>query len=147
MNFNSPFIIPLAGILVAIVAIVSATIGQAHARSIKAEQRMAMLARGMSVEDIDRLLNTKGEPGEPGPQKDPFRSRAGIRLTGIILSSIGVGLILLGFALEVILNVREVLACSAAGLIPLAMGAGFFIDYYMQKREAERLGLEPPRPV
>lgn len=143
--FDTPFIIPLAGILVAIVAIVAGAFERAHTRNIKAEQRMAMIARGMPIEDIDRMLNSNAGSGDPGMQKDPLRTRAGVRLTGIILSSIGVGLILLGLALEVILNVREVLACSAAGLIPLAMGVGFFIDYAMQKREMERLGLEPPR--
>jgi hypothetical protein len=148
MHFwNSPFIIPLAGILVAIVAIVSGSIERSHSRSIKAEERMAMIARGMSIEDIDRLLNTKAAPGEPDAQKDPLRARAGVRRAGIVLSSVGVGLILLGLALEAILNVREVLACSAAGLIPLAMGIGFFIDAHLQKREMERLGLEPPHQV
>jgi hypothetical protein len=35
-----------------------------------------------------------------------------------------------------------VLAGAAAGLIPLAIGVGFFVDYNLQKRELARFGLE-----
>ena len=45
-------------------------------------------------------------------------------------------------SLTAILQVREVLAVAAAGLIPLAIGIGFFIDYNLQKRELSRFGLE-----
>jgi len=44
--------------------------------------------------------------------------------------------------LAAILHVREVLSGAAAGLIPLAIGVGFFIDYNLQKRELSRFGLE-----
>jgi len=144
MHDISPFIIPLAGILVAIVAIVSGTFSKVHTERIKADERMAMIARGMSIDDIERVLNTRGVSGTEGSPADPLRARSGTRVAGVVLSSIGIGLILLGIALEIILNVREVLACSAAGLLPLAMGIGFFIDYAMQRREMHRLGLEPP---
>lgn len=144
MHDISPFIIPLAGILVAIVAIVSGTFSKVLTERIKADERMAMIARGMSIDDIERVLNTRGVSGTEGSPADPLRARSGTRVAGVVLSSIGIGLILLGIALEIILNMREVLACSAAGLLPLAMGIGFFIDYAMQRREMHRLGLEPP---
>ena len=54
--FETPYIIPLGAFLVAIVAIVSGAVSQAHARRIKAEQRMSMLQRGMTVEQIDQLF-------------------------------------------------------------------------------------------
>jgi hypothetical protein len=38
--------------------------------------------------------------------------------------------------------VHEVLSAGAAGLIPLAIGVGFLIDYRMQKRDFSRFGLE-----
>ena len=34
------------------------------------------------------------------------------------------------------------IAVSAAGLIPLAIGVGFLVDYNLQKRELSRFGLE-----
>jgi len=37
---------------------------------------------------------------------------------------------------------RDVLAGAAVGIIPLAIGIGFFIDYNLQKRELSRFGLE-----
>ena len=36
----------------------------------------------------------------------------------------------------------RLLTVSAAGLIPLAIGIGFFVDYALQKRELARFGLE-----
>jgi hypothetical protein len=45
-------------------------------------------------------------------------------------------------SLYVILNERDVLAGAAVGIIPLAIGIGFFVDYNLQKRELSRFGLE-----
>jgi hypothetical protein len=67
---------------------------------------------------------------------------ANARRAGIVLVSLGVGLVLFFAALSVVVQVREVLAGAAAGLIPLAIGVGFFIDYNLQKRELSRFGLE-----
>jgi uncharacterized membrane protein len=141
MNLTmSPFVVPLGAFCVAIVAIIAAQFGAAHRARAKAEQRMAMVARGMSIEDIERLLGAPGAP-EISP-KDPLRSLGNARRAGLVLVSFGVGLVLLGLALAVILSERDVLACSAAGLIPLAIGVGFLVDYQMQKRELSRFGLE-----
>jgi hypothetical protein len=140
MNFAfSPFIVPVGAFVVAIVAIVSGIVGRAHARRVKAEQRMAMLARGMSIPDIERLLETKEEEDRPA---SALRSLSNARRTAIVLVSSGVGLIIFFLALTVIVQERDVLAGAAAGLIPLAIGIGFFIDYNLQKRELSRFGLE-----
>jgi hypothetical protein len=40
------------------------------------------------------------------------------------------------------LNERDVLAGAAVGIIPFAIGIGFFVDYNLQKRELSRFGLE-----
>ena len=48
--------IPLGAFVVGIVAIVAGVMGEAHRVRVRAEQRMAMVARGMSADDIDRLL-------------------------------------------------------------------------------------------
>src|ERR1017187_8801019 len=141
--FASPFIIPLGAFLVAIVAIVSGAVSQAHARRIKAEQRMAMLHSGMTVEQIDQVLRPSTAYGEELEKiKDPLRGLGNTRRAGVVLVSVGVGLVLFGLVLTSILQVREVLTVAAAGLIPLAIGIGFFIDYNLQKRELSRFGLE-----
>jgi hypothetical protein len=105
---------------------------------------MAMLQRGMSAEQIAQILQPEesGECGQGARTKDPLRSLANARRAGVVLVSIGIGLGLFGWLLSAILQVREVLAVSATGLIPLAIGVGFFVDYSLQKRELARFGLE-----
>ncbi len=51
-------------------------------------------------------------------------------------------LMLFFFALTAIIGERAILSGAAAGLIPLAIGIGFFIDYNLQKRELSHFGLE-----
>jgi hypothetical protein len=138
--FNSPFIVPVAGCAVGAIAIISGIWFEAQQRRNKADQRMAMLARGLPIAEIERLLG----PGENAKQtpKDPMRSLGNARRTGIVLVSFGAGLILFFLVLTAILQVRAILSGAAAGLIPLAIGIGFFIDYNLQKRELSRFGLE-----
>ena len=141
MNFLfSPFVIPVAGILVAIVAIISGIWLDGHKRRLKSEERIAMISRGVPLADIEKMLGTGDE--EKPPVKDPLRSLGNARRAGIVLVSVGLGLILFFLVLTAILQVREVLSGAAAGLIPLAIGVGFFIDYNLQKRELSRFGLE-----
>jgi hypothetical protein len=135
----SPFIVPVAGCLVGIVAIVSGIWFEAQQRRNKAEQRMAMIARGVPIAEIEKLL---GSGDEEKRVKDPLRSLGNARRTGIVLVSVGVGLSLFFVALSAILQERNVLTGAAIGIIPLAIGIGFFIDYNLQKRELSRFGLE-----
>jgi len=137
---RTPFIVPIGAFVVAIVAIISGIWSQAHARRVKAEQRMVMLARGMSIDEIEKLLGSSEE--EVRPPKDPVRSLGNARRAGIILVSSGIGLMLFFIALTVIVHTREVLSGAAVGFIPLAIGIGFFIDYHLQKRELSRFGME-----
>jgi hypothetical protein len=136
----SPFIVPVAGCLVAVVAIISGIWLDGHKRRMKSEERIAMLARGVPLAEIEKMLGAGDE--EKPAAKDPLRSLSNARRTGIVLVSVGVGLILFFIVLTAIVQVREVLSGAAAGLIPLAIGVGFFIDYNLQKRELSRFGLE-----
>ena len=138
--FESPFIVPIGAFVVAIVAIVSGVIGQAHSRRVKAEQRMAMLARGLPMAEIDATLNADRERDERAPTS-PTRRMANSRLTALVLISSGVGLVLFGAALEVILQERDVLSLCAIGLVPIAIGIGFFADYKMQLSQMASLGM------
>ena len=143
-TFDTPFIVPIAVFAWLAIAGVAQVIGSVQKRRIQADERMAMLQRGMSIEQIEQLLKpAKGDCGEDGAKtKDPLRSLSNARRAGVVLVSIGIGLVVFGVLLASILQVREVLAVSATGLIPLAIGIGFFVDYGLQKRELARFGLE-----
>ena len=135
-----PFLIPLGAFAVAIVAIIGGIVSEMARQRVKAEQRMAMVARGMSAEDIDKLLGKATE--DERPVKDPLRSLSNARRTGIVLLSVGAGVSIFGLLLTWIVQERDVLTVAAVGLIPFAIGVGFMIDYQLQKRELSRFGLE-----
>ena len=140
MHDVSPFLVPLAGILVAIVAIISGAVSQMHNNRLKADQRMALLARGMSPQEIEVFLKSSSEM-EKAP-KDPLRSLANARRAAIVLISTGLGLVVFFVAIALIERERDVYAGAACGLIPLFIGIGFIVDYNMQKRELSRFGME-----
>jgi hypothetical protein len=137
----SPFMVPLGAFVVGIVAIVAGISGGAYKQRLKTEQRLAMLARGMSAGEIEKVLNADGRAA-----KDPIASLANTRRTGIVLISTGIGLILSFLALAWIVNDHEVISGGAFGLIPLSIGVGFLVDYSHQKRDLSRFGLEVARP-
>jgi hypothetical protein len=139
--FNSVFVVPLGAFLVAIVAIVSGIVSQMHARRTKADQRMALLARGVPIAEIEAILRSSSEH-EERPVKDPMRSLGNARRTAVVLISSGIGLIAFFVVLSYIVGERDVLAGAAVGLIPLLIGLGFVVDYHLQKREMARFGLE-----
>ena len=132
--------IPLGAFVVGIVAIVSGIAGGAYKQRLKTEQRLAMLARGMSASEIERLLSADGRAA-----KDPLQGIATTRRTAIVLISTGVGIMLSFLVLAWIVNQHEVLSGGAFGLIPLSIGIGFFIDYNLQKRDLSQFGLEVGR--
>lgn len=138
--WHSPFIVPLGAFAVAIVAIAGGIWSDIHNKRIRADQRMAMLARGMSIDDIEKVLGKAYDSDRP--PKDPLRGLSNARRAGIVLVSSGIGVILFFFALTAIVREREVLCGAAAGLIPLTIGIGFFVDYHLQKRELSRFGME-----
>jgi hypothetical protein len=139
--FDSPFVVPLGAFAVAIVAIVSGIAGQAHARRLKADQRMALLARGVPIAEIEAILKASNED-EERVAKDPMRSLGNARRTAIVLISLGIGTVVFFVVLAYVVHTREVLAGAAAGLIPLALGLGFVVDYRLQRKEMARFGLE-----
>jgi hypothetical protein len=136
----SPFMVPLGAFVVGIVAIVSGIAGGAYKQRLKTEQRLAMLARGMSAGDIEKVLSADGRAA-----KDPLQGIASTRRTAIVLISTGVGIMLSFLVLAWIVNEHEVLSGGAFGLIPLSIGVGFFIDYNLQKRDLSHFGLEVGR--
>jgi len=136
----SPFIVPVAGCAVGAVAIISGIWFESQKRAIKSQERMTMIARGTPIDEIEKLLGA-GDDEKPSP-KDPLRSLGNARRAAIVLVSVGLGLVVFFIALYLILQERDVLAGAAAGIIPLAIGIGFFVDYNLQRRELSRFGLE-----
>jgi hypothetical protein len=136
----SPFIVPVAGCMVGVVAVISGIWLEGHKRRIKSEERIAMISRGVPLPEIEKMLGA-GNEDKPAV-KDPLRSLGNARRAGIVLVSVGVGLTLFFIILSYVVQERDVLAGAAAGIIPLAIGIGFFIDYNLQKRELARFGLE-----
>jgi hypothetical protein len=137
----SPFMVPIGAFVVGIVAIVSGVAGGAYKQRLKTEQRLAMLARGMSASDIEKVLSADGRAA-----KDPLQGIATTRRTAIVLISTGIGIMLSFLVLAWIVSEHEVLSGGAFGLIPLSIGVGFFIDYNLQKRDLSHFGLEGGRP-
>jgi len=136
----SPFMVPLGAFVVGIVAIVAGIAGGAYKQRLKTEQRLAMLARGMSASEIEKVLSADGRAA-----KDPLQGIASTRRTAIVLISTGVGIMLSFLVLAWIVDEHHVLSGGAFGLIPLSIGVGFFIDYTLQKRDLSHFGLEVGR--
>ena len=141
--FDTPFIVPVAVFVWLAIAGIVQMIGSVQKRRIQADERMAMVQRGMTMEQIEQVLKpTKAEEEEAAKTRDPLRSLAKARRIGVILVSLGLGVVLFGLLLAAIERDRGTSAVSACGLIPLAIGIGFFVDYHLQKRELARFDLE-----
>jgi hypothetical protein len=144
MSWFGPYIVPVAVFIWLAVVAIAKIIGKAHSQRLQAEQRMAMVQRGMSAEQIAIVLQPTIEKDEEEAvkTKDPLRSLANARRAGVVLVAIGIGLGLFGYFLAEIVRDHEVLVVAASGFIPFAIGIGFLIDYNLQKRELSRFGLE-----
>jgi Flp pilus assembly protein TadB len=136
--FFSPFVVPVAGCLMILGLGVAGIYSEIDQRRIRSQERMTLLARGMSVEDIERMQRQAANDDAV----DPVRTLNTIRRTAMILLACGVGIIAFGLVLAVILEMRVLLIVPGAGLIPLAIGLGFWVDYKMQARDLARFGLE-----
>jgi hypothetical protein len=138
--FSSIYVVPVAGCLMVLGLGVAGIYSEIEQKKLRAQQRMALVARGMSADEIEKLLGTANN--DDTPVRDPLRSLGNARRAATVLISCGIGLVILGLLLSVILQLRVVLSASAAGVIPIAIGLGFLMDYRMQARELARFGLE-----
>jgi hypothetical protein len=138
--FNPAVAVPLGAFLVAIVGIISGSLSQAHSRRMKAEERIALIARGVPLAEIEKMMGADGNPGDP-LQRSPTSRMRGSRTASLVLIGVGLGLSLFGALLAAIVHEFDVLVVAAAGVIPLALGIAFFVDYRLQKAEVERLGV------
>jgi hypothetical protein len=136
--FFSPFTVAIAGCFMILGLGCFGIYSEMDQKRIRSQERMTLLARGMSIDDIERLQRQV----QTEDVTDPVRAMNGIRLTAMILFASGAGIIAFGLLLAAILQNRVLLIVPAAGLIPLAIGFGFFVDYKMQARDLARFGLE-----
>jgi hypothetical protein len=134
----SPFIVPVAGCFMILGLGCFGIYSEMDQKRIRSQERMTLLARGMSIEDIERVQRQAANDDA----SDPVRSMNNIRRTAMILFGSGVGIVAFGLLLAAILQMRVLLIVAAAGLIPVAIGVGFWIDYKMQARDLARFGLE-----
>jgi hypothetical protein len=102
-------------------------------REIESQERLAAIAAGVPIPPTpEELAILHGKPSQ-----DLAKRRANIRLSGIVLLGVAVGLILFFIALAAVLQQRNVLCGAAVGLIPLGIGVGFLVDTRIQTREIE----------
>jgi hypothetical protein len=141
---NSPFVVPVAGCAMILGIVISKTVLSARNRRLLSEERLSAIARGVPPPPTpEELVLTQG----PRPRTSLQRQRDISRLTGIVLLSVGVGLVLFFIALTLILHVHEVLSGAAVGLLPLAVGGGFLIDARLKTREMAEATTEEAAPT
>lgn len=87
-------------------------------RKLKTEERLAALARGAEI-----------------PMEPEMSHYARSRRAGIVLVSGGVGLILMFAMIARIVGDSETLVGSAIGVLPLAVGLGYFVDAALIRRD------------
>ena len=138
--FDSPFIVPVAGCLMILGLGASGIYSEMRGKELRSQERIAMLNRGIPLSEIKRVMSIVNE--QEKRTRDPLRSLHVARRTAIVLLSVGLGLAIFGALLAIIIQQREVLVVSAVGVVNLAIGAGFLIDYSMQKRELAHFGME-----
>jgi uncharacterized membrane protein len=88
-------------------------------RKLKTEERMAAIARGVAI------------PGEP-ELNQPARSRR----AGILLVAGAIGFMATFGMIARVTGEPETWVVSAFGLIPLAVGLGYFVDWALLRRDA-----------
>jgi Flp pilus assembly protein TadB len=138
--FDSPFVVPVAGCVMILGLGVAGIYSEMRNKELRSQERIAMLNRGVPLAEIERLSARTNE--EEKKVRDPLRSLSNARRTAMVLVSGGIGLGIFGLLLFAVLQVRPVLIVAASGVVAIAMGIGFFIDYSMQKRELARFGME-----
>ena len=87
-------------------------------RKLRTEERLAALARGAEI-----------------PMEPDLSQYARSRRAGILLVSGGVGLIVMFAMISRLLGEPETMVVSAIGVLPLAVGLGYFVDAVLIRRD------------
>jgi hypothetical protein len=87
-------------------------------RKLRTEERLAALARGAQI-----------------PMEPELSQHARSRRCGILLVSGGLGFFLMFAAIARAVNEPETMAAAAFGILPLAVGLGYFVDAALIRRD------------
>jgi Domain of unknown function (DUF6249) len=87
-------------------------------RKLRSEERLAALARGAEI-----------------PMEAELSPQARSRRNGILLVSGGLGIILMFGMIASAVKEPETMAAAAIGILPLAIGIGYFLDAAMLRRD------------
>ena len=87
-------------------------------RKLRTEERLAALARGAEI-----------------PMEPELSQYAKSRRAGILLVSAGIGFILMFAMISRAVNEPETMAAAAFGVLPLAVGIGYFLDAMLIRRD------------
>jgi hypothetical protein len=88
-------------------------------RKLRSEERLAAIARGVDI-----------------PMEPELNQMARSRRAGILLVSGALGYILTFGLIAQIQADRDIWTAAALGIIPLAVGIGYFVDWSMIRRDA-----------
>jgi hypothetical protein len=88
-------------------------------RRLRSEERLAAIARGVDI-----------------PMEPELNQVARSRRAGILLVSGALGYILTFGLIAQIQTDRDIWTAAALGIIPLAVGIGYFVDWSMIRRDA-----------
>lgn len=161
--YNSPFIVPVAGCAMIGSIVVAGIWSGVRTREIRSHERLARIAQGLPVEpDMDdavasAMMSKSGSGANFGGSGPRWPTDGGnARRAGIVLVSIGLGLMGFFVLLALLVRTTEVLIPAAAGLIPFAIGVGFLVDARLKRKEFEQhrewhrfsgMGMGPADPV
>lgn len=130
----SPYIVPVAGTVMILGIVLGGIWSGVRTREMQAQERLAAIAKGLQPPPSPEELAFSKIPRE----LNLSRQRQSSQRAGLVLAFTGLGLGLFGVALAWILAVRPVLAVSATGFIPLAIGVGFLVDAKLKSKELEK---------
>jgi hypothetical protein len=130
---DSPFVVPVIGCIAGGGIAITAIWSGVRSREMQSQERLAAIARGLPMPPTVEELAMQHEAAKPITS----RRRGNTRRAGIVLLGVAGGLILFFVALAAILQLREVLAGAAAGLIPFGIGIGLLVDAKMQSKELD----------
>lgn len=153
---RSPFVVPVAGTVMILGISVAKIWSGVRTREMQSQERLAAMAKGLPVppEPLPQavLERLQEAPGARAVVRRQPGDGTNSRRAGIVLLSIGIGLMAFFVCLAAIIHVREVLIPAAVGFIPMALGVGFLIESQLRRRDTRMVEpqdefLAQPRPV
>ena len=143
---QSPFIIPVAGCMMVLGIVVVSIWAGVRSQEMKSQERLAAIARGIVSEPTWDESAARTAMPHAGVSFKPPNDGSGARRAGIVLVSIGSGMLAFFLSCALIMHVQHdrddtagFLIAAATGLVPLAIGIGFLVDARLRRAEFRRL--------